>query len=103
MMEGKVLLFNFLSSLLLNIRSKQDILVAQLVDRNSSLGSGKKRMQSGSDYQTCIDRVSYFLSIPKTMFQTLPCKILGGLLATECESHRVTESKTPKGTQYTGG
>ena len=27
----------------------------------------------------------------------------GGLLASESPSYRVTESQTPKGTQYTGG
>ena len=30
-------------------------------------------------------------------------EIIGGLLATEWQSDRVTESQTPKGTQYTGG
>jgi hypothetical protein len=34
--EGKILLFNFLLGLLLNVGSKKDILVAKLVNRDSS-------------------------------------------------------------------
>ena len=43
---------------------------------------------------------------PKKNFGPIPvqaAEIIGGLLSTGLQSHRVTESQTPKGTQYTGG
>ena len=43
---------------------------------------------------------------PKNFFGPIPWQadeIIGGLLATESQSCRVTESQTTKGTQYTGG
>lgn len=43
MMKGKIFLFNFLFSFLLNIRSQQYILVAELVDGHTSFGSGGRK------------------------------------------------------------
>jgi hypothetical protein len=40
MVEGKVLLFNFLSGLLLEVGPEQDVLVTEFVDRHAGLGPG---------------------------------------------------------------
>jgi hypothetical protein len=42
--EGKILLFNFLLGLLLNVGPKKDILVAKLVNRDSSFRPEKKKL-----------------------------------------------------------
>jgi hypothetical protein len=40
MVEGEVLLFNFLSGLLLEVGPEQDVLVTEFVDRHAGLGPG---------------------------------------------------------------